>query len=137
MTRIWAWTGLALSMKQAKNVREELVRIRERYPQSIVLCDCETDRVRRALCTGFFHNASRRDTEAGAGAGCYKTVVQGTQVYLHPLSALFGKQAEWVMNHEFILTSSEYTHWTTSVEPNGSSSRRQSSLHWRGQMERC
>ena len=108
---------LARSMRQAKDVREQLVRIMERYRQPIVSCGRETDRVRRALCAGFFRNAARRDTEAGAGAGCYKTVVQGTQAYMHPSSALFGKQAEWVIYHELVLTSREYMHWTTSVEP--------------------
>lgn len=108
---------LARSMRQAKDVREQLVRIMERYRQPIVSCGRETDRVRRALCAGFFRNAARRDTEAGAGAGCYKTVVQGTQVYMHPSSALFGKQGEWVIYHELVLTSREYMHWTTSVDP--------------------
>ncbi|KXX75249.1 Pre-mRNA-splicing factor ATP-dependent RNA helicase prp22 [Madurella mycetomatis] len=106
---------LARSMRQAKDVREQLVKIMERYRQPIVSCGRETDRVRRALCAGYFRNAARRETEAGAG--CYKTIVQGTQVYMHPSSALFGKQAEWVIYHELVLTSREYMHWTTSIEP--------------------
>jgi ATP-dependent RNA helicase DHX8/PRP22 len=106
---------LARSMRQAKDVREQLVKIMERYRQPIVSCGRETDRVRRALCAGYFHNAARRETEAGAGA--YKTVAQGTQVYMHPSSALFGKQAEWLIYHELVLTSHEYMHWTTSIEP--------------------
>ena len=106
---------LARAMKQAKDVREQLAKIMERYRQPIVSCGRETDRVRRALCAGFFRNAARGETEAGAG--CYKAVVQGTQVYMHPSSALFGKQAEWVIYHELVLTTREYMHWTTNIEP--------------------
>src|SRR3569833_2506436 len=38
-------------------------------------------------------------------------------VFLHPSSALFGKQAEWVLYHELVLTTKEYMHCTTSIEP--------------------
>jgi ATP-dependent RNA helicase DHX8/PRP22 len=38
-------------------------------------------------------------------------------VYLHPSSALFGKQAEWVIYHTLVLTSKEYMHQTTAIEP--------------------
>lgn len=103
------------SMKQAKNVREQLITIMERYRYPIISCKRETEKVRRALCAGFFRNTARRDTSAGAG--CYKTVVEGTAVSLHPSSALFGKSAEWVVYHELVLTSREYMHWCTSIEP--------------------
>ncbi|KAK4098539.1 P-loop containing nucleoside triphosphate hydrolase protein [Parathielavia hyrcaniae] len=107
---------LARAMEQARDVRNQLVKIMERYRQPLVSCGRDTDRIRRALCAGFFRNAARRET--AAGAGCYKTVVQGTEVYMHPSSALFGKQAaEWVVYHELVLTSREYMHWSTSVEP--------------------
>ncbi|KAK3295364.1 helicase associated domain-containing protein [Chaetomium fimeti] len=106
---------IARSMRQAKDVRDQLVKIMERYRQPIVSCGRETERVRRALCAGYFRSAARRETEAGAGA--YKTLVQGTQVYMHPSSALFGKQAEWVIYHELVLTTREYMHWTTAIEP--------------------
>ncbi|GAB1316921.1 DEAH-box ATP-dependent RNA helicase prp22 [Madurella fahalii] len=106
---------LARSMRQAKDVQEQLVKVMERYHQPIVSCGRETDRVHRALCAGVFRNAARRETEAGTG--CYKTIVQGTQVYMHPSSALFGKQAEWVIYHGLVLTLREYMHWTTSIEP--------------------
>ncbi|ORX93717.1 helicase associated domain-containing protein [Clohesyomyces aquaticus] len=103
------------SMKQAKNVRDQLVTIMNRYRHPMVSCGRETDKVRRALCAGFFRNTARRD--ASAGAGCYKTVVEGTAVYLHPSSALFGKSAEWVVYHELVLTTREYMHWCTTIEP--------------------
>jgi ATP-dependent RNA helicase DHX8/PRP22 len=105
----------ARSMKQAKEIREQLRKIMERYRQPIVSCGYKTEQVRRALCAGFFRNTARKDAEAGAG--CYKTIVESTPVQLHPSSALFGKQAEWVVYHELVLTTREYMRWTTSIEP--------------------
>ncbi|KAK0635339.1 helicase associated domain-containing protein [Bombardia bombarda] len=103
------------SMKRAKDVREQLVGVMKRYRQPVVSCGRQTDLIRRALCAGFFRNAARRETEAGVAG--YKTIVEGTEVYIHPSSALFGKQAEWVVYHELVLTTREYMHWTTSIEP--------------------
>ena len=107
----------ARSMKRAKDVREQLIKIMERHRHPVVSCGTKTEQVRRALCAGFFRNTARRDTEFGAGSGSYKTLIEGTPVYLHPSSALFGKQAEWVIYHELVQTTREYMRWTTSIEP--------------------
>ncbi|KAF5021466.1 hypothetical protein F66182_6487 [Fusarium sp. NRRL 66182] len=104
----------ARSMKRAKEVKEQLIKIMQRHRHPIVSCGSKTEQVRRALCAGFFRNAARRDSEAGSGG--YKTVIEGTPVYTHPSSALFGKQAEWVVYHELVLTTREYMRWTTSIE---------------------
>ncbi|KAF1913499.1 P-loop containing nucleoside triphosphate hydrolase protein [Ampelomyces quisqualis] len=103
------------SMKQAKNVREQLVNIMDRFHYPIISSIRETENVRRALCAGFFRNTARRD--ASAGTGSYKTVIENTPVFLHPSSALFGKSTEWVVYHELVLTSREYMHWCTSIDP--------------------
>ncbi|KAK3353274.1 ATP-dependent RNA helicase DHX8 [Lasiosphaeria hispida] len=102
----------ARSMRRAKDVRDQLVKIMERHRHPIVSCGRETDRVRQALCSGFFRNTARKDPQEG-----YKTLIEGTPVYLHPSSALFGKQAEWVIYHTLVLTTREYMHCTTSIEP--------------------
>ncbi|CCU75879.1 Putative ATP-dependent RNA helicase [Blumeria hordei DH14] len=102
----------ARSMRRAKDVREQLVNIMERYKHPIVSCGRDTQKVRQALCSGFFRNSARKDPQEG-----YKTLIEGTPVYLHPSSALFGKQAEWVIYHTLVLTSKEYMHCTTSIEP--------------------
>ena len=102
----------ARSMRRAKDVRDQLVKIMERYKHPIVSCGRNTQKVRQALCSGFFRNSARKDPQEG-----YKTLIEGTPVYLHPSSALFGKQAEWVIYHTLVLTSKEYMHCTTSIEP--------------------
>ncbi|KAG6006701.1 hypothetical protein E4U21_006776 [Claviceps maximensis] len=102
----------ARSMSRAKDVRDQLVKIMERYKHPVVSCGRNTDKIRRALCSGFFRNAARKDPQEG-----YKTLTEGTPVYLHPSSALFGKQAEWVIYHDLVLTTKEYMHCTSSIEP--------------------
>ncbi|KAJ1333698.1 ATP-dependent RNA helicase DHX8/PRP22 [Microdochium nivale] len=102
----------ARAMKRAKDVREQLIKIMSRYRHSVSSCGNDSTKVRRALCSGFFRNTARKDPHEG-----YKTQIEGTPVYLHPSSALFGKQAEWVIYHELVLTSKEYMHYTTAIEP--------------------
>ncbi|RYO94136.1 hypothetical protein DL763_004204 [Monosporascus cannonballus] len=102
----------ARSMKRARDVREQIIKIMERYRHPIVSCGRDTQKVRQALCAGFFRNSARKDPQEG-----YKTLIEGTPVYLHPSSALFGKQAEWVIYHTLVLTTKEYMHCTTGIEP--------------------
>ncbi|KAI9052960.1 hypothetical protein LZ554_003232 [Drepanopeziza brunnea f. sp. 'monogermtubi'] len=102
----------ARSMRRAKDVRDQLVKIMERYKHAIVSCGRNTQKVRQAICSGYFRNSARKDPQEG-----YKTLIEGTPVYLHPSSALFGKQAEWVIYHTLIMTSKEYMHCTTAIEP--------------------
>jgi ATP-dependent RNA helicase DHX8/PRP22 len=102
----------ARSMRRAKDVRDQLVKIMERYRHPVVSCGKNTQKVRQALCSGFFRNSARKDPQEG-----YKTLIEQTPVYLHPSSALFGKQAEWVIYHTLVLTTKEYMHCTTAIEP--------------------
>jgi ATP-dependent RNA helicase DHX8/PRP22 len=100
------------SLRRARDVRDQLVKIMERYKHPITSCGRNTRKVRQAICSGFFRNSARKDPQEG-----YKTLIEGTPVYLHPSSALFGKQAEWVIYHTLVLTSKEYMHCTSAIEP--------------------
>ncbi|KAL8920039.1 MAG: hypothetical protein Q9208_006494 [Pyrenodesmia sp. 3 TL-2023] len=102
----------ARSMRRAQDVRQQLVNIMERYKHQVVSCGRNTMKVRQALCSGFFRNAARKDPQEG-----YKTLIEGTPVYMHPSSALFGKPAEHVIFHTLVLTTKEYMHCTTAIEP--------------------
>jgi len=102
----------ARSMRRAQDVRQQLVSIMERYKHHVVSCGRNTMKVRQALCSGFFRNAARKDPQEG-----YKTLIEGTPVYMHPSSALFGKPAEHVIFHTLVLTTKEYMHCTTGIEP--------------------
>jgi ATP-dependent RNA helicase DHX8/PRP22 len=102
----------ARQMRRVQDIRQQLVSIMERYRHQVVSCGRNTTKVRQALCTGFFRNAARKDPQEG-----YKTLIEGTPVYLHPSSALFGKPAEHVIFHTLVLTTKEYMQCTTAIEP--------------------
>lgn len=102
----------ARQMSRAQDVRQQLVSIMDRYRHQIISCGRNTTKVRQTLCTGFFRNSARKDPQEG-----YKTLIEGTPVYMHPSSALFGKAAEHVIFHTLVLTTKEYMHCTTTIDP--------------------
>jgi ATP-dependent RNA helicase DHX8/PRP22 len=83
-----------------------------RYKHDILSAGRDYNKVRKAICSGFFRNAAKKDPQEG-----YKTLVEGTPVYIHPSSALFNRNPEWVVYHELVLTTREYCHNVTAVEP--------------------
>jgi ATP-dependent RNA helicase DHX8/PRP22 len=99
-------------MRRASDVRTQLVDIMKRHRHQIVSCGNNTIQVRKALCSGLFKNSARKDPQEG-----YKTLVEGTPVSLHPSSALFGKPVEHVIYGQIVLTSKEYMHNVTAIEP--------------------
>lgn len=102
----------ARQMRRAQDVRSQLVGIMERYRHQIISCGRNTVKVRQAICSGYFKNSARKDPQEG-----YKTLIEGTPVYMHPSSALFGKPAEHVIFHSLVLTTKEYMQCTTAIEP--------------------
>lgn len=102
----------ARSMKRAQDVRRQLLGIMDRYRQPIRSCGRNWDRVRMAICAGFFVHCSRKDPQEG-----YKTLVDNQQVFLHPGSALFPRPPEWVIYHELVLTTKEYMREVTAIDP--------------------
>ncbi|KAJ2657678.1 DEAH-box ATP-dependent RNA helicase prp22 [Coemansia sp. RSA 1200] len=100
-------------LRSASDIRKQMVGIMDRYKQDIVSCgERNFDPVRRALCAGFFRHTAKRDPQEG-----YKTLVEGAPVYIHPSSALFSKNPEWVIYYELVVTSKKYMHNITVVEP--------------------
>lgn len=83
-----------------------------RYKHDILSAGRDYNIVRKAICSGFFRNAAKKDPQEG-----YKTLVEGTPVYIHPSSALFNRNPEWLVYHELVLTTREYCHNVTAVEP--------------------
>ena len=93
-------------MRRAQDVRKQLLGIMERYKHEIIscgrnsstfvkrlhcciltLCFLLLDRVRRAICAGYFRHAAKKDPQEG-----FKTLVEGTPIFIHPSSALFNRQ---------------------------------------------
>jgi ATP-dependent RNA helicase DHX8/PRP22 len=102
----------ARSLKRAQDIRKQLLGIMDRYKQDLSSSGSNYDIVRKALCGGYFRNAAKKDSQEG-----YKTLVEGTPVYLHPSSSLFQKQPEWLLYHELVLTTKEYMREVISIEP--------------------
>lgn len=100
------------SMMRAQEVRKQLVTILRRYQYAIVSCGMDLDRVRKALCSGFFKFTAKRDGKDG-----YKSLVEQTPVYIHPSSSLFGKNPDYVIYHTLLLTTKEYMHCVTVIDP--------------------
>ncbi|KAK3842037.1 MAG: P-loop containing nucleoside triphosphate hydrolase protein [Linnemannia gamsii] len=102
----------ARGMKRAQDVRKQLLGYMDRYNQDVVSCGKNYTKVRRALCGGLFRHAAKKDPQEG-----YKTLVEGTPVYIHPSSSLFNKNPEWVIYHELVMTTKEYMREVTAIEP--------------------
>lgn len=96
------------TLKRAQDVRKQLLGIMDRYyifnlchlrhltktffrhKLDVVSADRNTVRVQKAVCSGFFRNAAKKDPQEG-----YRTLVDSQVVYIHPSSALFNRQPEW------------------------------------------
>jgi ATP-dependent RNA helicase DHX8/PRP22 len=100
------------AMKRAQDVRKQMMDIMERYKLPVLSSGSEYAKVRKAIAAGFFAHAARRDPKEG-----YKTLVDGQSVFIHPSSALFNKNPEWVVYHELVLTSKEYMREVCAIEP--------------------
>jgi ATP-dependent RNA helicase DHX8/PRP22 len=102
----------ARSMKRAQDVRKQLVAIMDRYKLDLVSCGRNWKKVQMAICSGFFFHAARKDPQEG-----YKTIVEQQPVSIHPGSALFQQQPDWVVYHELVLTTKEYMRECLAIDP--------------------
>ena len=101
-------------MRSARDVRAQLLGIMLRYKHDVVSAGPgPCDRVRRAICAGFFRHAARRDPRGR----CHRTLAEDAPVYIHPSSALFRCPPEWCIYHEVVLTTREYCYNVLAIEP--------------------
>lgn len=101
----------ARHLKRAKDVKNQISMIFRQLGLPLTSCHGDPDLIRKTLVTGFFMNASKRDSQVG-----YKTILGGTVVGIHPSSSLYGKEYEYVIYHSLVLTSREYMSQVTSIE---------------------
>jgi ATP-dependent RNA helicase DHX8/PRP22 len=100
------------SMKRAADIREQLRSIMERFGERTDTVTDDTSLIRRAICSGFFMNAARRDPQEG-----YRTLHDDQPVYIHPSSALFQRGPQWLLYHELVMTSREWMRDVMAVDP--------------------
>lgn len=102
----------ARSLRRAQDIRKQMLGIMDRHKLDVVSCGKTTSRAQKAITSGFFRNAARKDPHEG-----YRTVTDNQVVFIHPSSALFNRQPEWVVYHELVLTTKEYMREVTTVDP--------------------
>ena len=100
------------TLKRAQDVRKQLLGIMDRHKLDVVSCGKSTTRVQKAIASGFFRNAAKKDPQEG-----YRTLVDSQMVAIHPSSAIFHRQPEWVVFHEVVQTTKEYMREVTTVDP--------------------
>ena len=95
-------------------VREQLKEIMEQQKLKVESIGPDTDIVRKAICSAYFHNAARMK-----GIGEYQNCRSGMPCHLHPSSALFGMgvSPDYIVYHELVYTHKEYMNQVTAVEP--------------------
>jgi len=111
----WAFNMFlnARSLKSADNVRGQLERLMNRHGLPLVSTDFEKadyyTNIRKALFSGFFMQVAHLER-----TGHHLTVKDNQMVWLHP-SCVLDAKPEWVMYHEFVLTSKNYIRTCTTV----------------------
>ncbi|GJW35443.1 probable pre-mRNA-splicing factor ATP-dependent RNA helicase DEAH5 [Tanacetum coccineum] len=100
------------SLRRAQDVRKQLLSIMDKYKLDIASAGKNYTKIRKAITAGFFFHAARKDQQEG-----YKTIVENQPVYVHPSSALFQRQPDWVIYHELVMTTKEYMREVTVVDP--------------------
>nr|GMD55783.1 probable pre-mRNA-splicing factor ATP-dependent RNA helicase DEAH5 [Ipomoea batatas] len=100
------------SLRRAQDVRKQLLSIMDKYKLDVVCAGKNFTKIRKAIAAGFFFHAARKDPQEG-----YRTLVENQPVYIHPSSALFQRQPDWVIYHELVMTTKEYMREVTVIDP--------------------
>lgn len=103
-------------LSSADNVRAQLKGIMERQDLELVSTPFNDKNyytnIRRCLVAGFFMQVALRETSGKV----YHTIKDDQNVMLHPSSVLT-TDYEWVLYHEFVLTSKQYIRTVTGIRP--------------------
>ncbi|KAI3833193.1 hypothetical protein MKX03_027526 [Papaver bracteatum] len=100
------------SLRRAQDVRKQLLTIMDRYKLDVVCAGKNFSKIRKAVAAGSFFHAARKDPQEG-----YRTLVENQPVHIHPSSALFQRQPDWVIYHELVMTTKEYMREVTIIDP--------------------
>ncbi|XP_071480742.1 putative pre-mRNA-splicing factor ATP-dependent RNA helicase PRP1 [Diadema antillarum] len=102
------------SLKSADSVRQQLVRIMDRFALRRTSTDFNSKdyylNIRKALVNGFFMQVAHLER-----TGHYLTVKDNQVVQLHPSTCLDHKP-EWVLYNEFVLTTKNYVRTVTDIK---------------------
>eukprot|EP00930_Biecheleria_cincta_P019567 TRINITY_DN14899_c0_g1_i1.p1 TRINITY_DN14899_c0_g1~~TRINITY_DN14899_c0_g1_i1.p1 ORF type:complete len:1338 (+),score=296.71 TRINITY_DN14899_c0_g1_i1:51-4064(+) len=101
------------SLKKVREVRGQLEEILQQQKMQLNSVGTDWDTVRKAICAGYFHNASKL-----RGIGEYVNLRSRIPAHLHPTSALYGLgyTPDYVVYHEVMYTAKEYMQTVTAVD---------------------
>lgn len=102
----------ARTLRRSQDVRKQMLGIMDRHKLECVSAGRNTAKVQKAICSGYFRHAAKKDPQDG-----YRTLVDQQQVFIHPSSAMFNRQPDWCVYHELVLTSKEYMREVTAIDP--------------------
>ena len=107
------WLNLR-SLKSANSVRDQLSRICRRLNVNLVSTPF-SDRnyyvnIRKAIVSGYFMQVAHLER-----SGMYLTVKDNQTVMLHP-SCVLERKPEWVLYHEFVLTTKHYIRTVIDID---------------------
>ena len=102
-------------LQKAFEIRKQLVDICK--SSGYIISKCENgdwDNVRKAICSSYFHNTAKQK-----GVNEYYNLHSKVQCFIHPSSAISGQSfiPEYIVYHELVLTSKNYLHGITAVDP--------------------
>ncbi|XVF73182.1 hypothetical protein PTKIN_Ptkin12aG0180500 [Pterospermum kingtungense] len=100
------------SLSRVQDVRKQLLSIMDKYKMDVVSCGKNFTKIQKSIAAGFFFHAARKDPQEG-----YRTLVENQPVYIHPSSALFQRQPDWVIYHELVMTTKAYMREATTIDP--------------------
>ncbi|SNX82482.1 probable PRP43 - involved in spliceosome disassembly [Melanopsichium pennsylvanicum] len=115
----WCWQNYLShrALMQADNVRSQLQRLMERHNLDLVSTRFEDKRyyvnIQMAIACGFFMQVAHR---AGGNKKAFQTIKDNQVVSPHPSSTL-DHAAEFVIYHEFVLTTRNFIRTITEVKP--------------------
>ncbi|KDP42854.1 hypothetical protein JCGZ_23796 [Jatropha curcas] len=102
----------AQSLRRAKDVRKQLLTIMDRYNLDIVSAGANVMKITKAIAAGFFFHTAKKDPQGG-----YRTLINNQTFYIHPSSALYSRQPNWLIYHEVVMTTKEYMREVTVIDP--------------------
>jgi len=111
----WAYDNFLQlrSLKQADNIRDQLQRQMVKHGLALNSTAFASDdyytNIRRAICSGFFMQIAHLER-----TGHYLTAKDNQVVALHP-SCTLDTQPEWVLYHEFVLTTRNFIRTCTTM----------------------
>jgi len=102
------------SLKSASNVRKQLMAIMARLQLKLVSTDFNSPfyyiHIVKCILEGFFMQVAHLET-----TGAYLTIKDDQPVQLHPSTCL-EHRPEWVVYHEFVLTSQNFIRTVTEID---------------------